>query len=112
MARPKGTPNVITAAARGAFQSLLDGKADQLNSWIDRVAVDDPHRAFMMVMHLAAFCVPKPKPEDPPPAPLPDFKISFVSPLPCASCGHDPEEDLHITRHIITGPIDAQGRVS
>ena len=112
MARPKGTPNVVTAAARDAFQSLLDGKVDCLATWIDRVAVDDPHKAFMMMMHLASFCVPKPKPVEPPAPPHPGIEIRFSRVDPCDACGHDPREDLHITRHIVTGPIDAQGLVS
>lgn len=112
MARPKGTPNLVTAAARDAFQLLLDGKVDHLATWIDRVAVDDPHKAFGMVMHLASFCVPKPKPEDPPPPPHPGIEVRFTAVDPCQACGHDPGKDLHIHRHIITGPIDAQGRLS
>ena len=112
MARPKGSPNIVTAAARDAFQVLLDGKVDQLGAWIDQVAVDDPHKAFGMMMHLASFCLPKPKPEDPPPPPHPGIEVRFPDALPCSSCGHDPREALHVTRHIITGQIDAQGRVS
>lgn len=60
MPRAKGTPNKATAAARDAFQCIVDGRVAQLGEWIDRVAVDDPHKAFTMVMELARYCVPRP----------------------------------------------------
>jgi hypothetical protein len=104
MPRPKGSPNVVTAAARDAFQVLLDGKVDQLGAWIDQVAVDDPQRAFAMVMHLASFCVPKPKPEDPPPPPHPGITVRFSNGHRCLQCGHDPDNNLTITKTLESFP--------
>lgn len=57
--RPQGEPNKTTKASREAFQMLVDRNFDKLESWINNVAADDPHKAFGMVMDLASFCVPK-----------------------------------------------------
>lgn len=78
MARPKGSLNRSTAAVRDAFQALVDGRSVQLGEWIDQVAKDDPYRAFMMVMDLARFCVPRAGIAPPDPEPFPDFTIRFV----------------------------------
>ncbi len=93
MARPKGSPNKATTTAKEAFGKLMDGRIDDLNSWIDKVAQDDPARAFGMVMALASYCVPRPRPEDPPmpPADVPKVVINFARPRPCTRCGHDEE---------------------
>lgn len=106
MARPKGSANKTTTKARAAFNALLDGRTDDLNAWIDRVAQDDPARAFAMVMTLASYCVPRPRPVEPEPEPIPPVTISFANPSPCRSCGHDPSKEphVHITRQILNGP--------
>lgn len=57
--RKEGTPNKVTQANREAFQLLVDRNFDKLESWINDVAADDPHKAFGMVMDLASFCVPR-----------------------------------------------------
>ena len=57
--RPKGLPNQVTQATREAFQMLVDGQFDNLNTWINDVAADSPKDAFYMVMELASHCVPK-----------------------------------------------------
>lgn len=105
MPRPKGSANKATTTARQAFNALIDGRLDDLNAWIDRVAQDDPARAFGMVMTLASYCVPRPRPAEPDPVPLPPVVVSFTDPMPCTSCGHDPSSNrIHITREVIHGP--------
>jgi hypothetical protein len=93
MARPKGSPNKATTTAREAFTALINGRLEELNAWIDRVAATDPARAFGMVMTLASYCVPRPRPDDPPmsPADVPKVEIVMVDPRPCTRCGHDPQ---------------------
>lgn len=59
--RPKGTPNATNAAVRDAFALLLEGNVERLQACIDEVATKDPHKAFGMVMGLAAYVVPKVK---------------------------------------------------
>jgi hypothetical protein len=57
--RKKGEPNKVTKATREAFQLLVDRNFDALQSWIERTAMDDPSKAFDMVMNLAGFCIPR-----------------------------------------------------
>ena len=57
--RTKHVPNKVTQATREAFQMLVDGQFDNLNTWINSVAADSPKDAFYMVMDLASHCVPK-----------------------------------------------------
>ncbi|MBK8227246.1 MAG: hypothetical protein IPK70_08725 [Flavobacteriales bacterium] len=59
--RPAGSANRSTAAARDAFNLLLEGNVERLQAWIDEVAAEDPYKAFGMVMDLAAYVVPKMK---------------------------------------------------
>ncbi len=85
MARPKGSPNKATTTAREAFAALINGRLEELNAWIDKVAKDDPARAFHMVMELAKYTVPRPRPAEPEPVPLPPVVIRFTdapTPLP------------------------------
>lgn len=88
MARPKGSKNKATTTAREAFNALIDGRLDDLNAWVDRVAKDDPARAFGMVMTLAAYCVPRPRPVDPPRPPVEPIVIRFTRGTSCRVCGH------------------------
>lgn len=67
--RPKGSQNKSTATAKEAFQTILDGHVERLSEWIERVAEDDPHKAFTMVMEVAKYCVPKYRADAPPPPP-------------------------------------------
>lgn len=62
MGRRRGTPNRHTAAMRSAIAEVLDGNVDHLQEWIDRVAKDDPHKAFTMVIDLARLVLPKAQP--------------------------------------------------
>ena len=106
MARPKGSANKATTKAREAFAKLLDGRIDDLNAWIDKVAQDDPARAFHMVMELAKYTVPRPRPAEPDPVALPPVVVNFTDPV-CSSCGHDSSKATHIVRHIINSREDA-----
>lgn len=57
--RPKGIPNKDTSATREAFQMLVDRNFEALQGWIERTAIQDPAKAFDMVMDLAGFCIPR-----------------------------------------------------
>lgn len=71
MARPKGTPNKATQAARDAIAAFVDGNAGRLQGWLDRVAdgiTDDegkyivkpnPEKAFEMFQSVVEYHVPK-----------------------------------------------------
>ena len=47
--RPKGVPNKATTKAREAIAQLVDGNADRLVGWLDRVAEDNPGEAFKLL---------------------------------------------------------------
>lgn len=71
MARPKGSPNKATQAAREAIAAFVDGNAGRLQGWLDRVADGvqddegkwivrpDPQRAFEMFQSVVEYHVPK-----------------------------------------------------
>lgn len=71
MARPKGTPNKATQAAREAIAAFVDGNAGRLQGWLDRVAdgvqddegkylvKPDPQKAFEMFQSVVEYHVPK-----------------------------------------------------
>lgn len=71
MARPKGTPNRATAAAREAIAAFVDGNAGRLQGWLDRVAdgvtddegkyvvKPDPKAAFEMFQSVVEYHIPK-----------------------------------------------------
>lgn len=55
----KGKPNKATAQAREAIAKFVDANADRLQGWLDKVAREDPEKAFNMVMDLLEYHVPK-----------------------------------------------------
>ncbi len=59
MARPKGSPNKATAAAREAIALFVDGNAHRLQEWLDQIALDDPKKAFELFQSVVEYHVPK-----------------------------------------------------
>ena len=67
MARPKGSPNKATQAAREAIAAFVDGNAHRLAEWLDAVANGDPEndikpnpaKAFEMFQSVVEYHVPK-----------------------------------------------------
>jgi hypothetical protein len=59
MARPKGSPNKATAQAREAIGLFVDANASRLQGWLDRIAEDDPKRAFELFQSVVEYHVPK-----------------------------------------------------
>lgn len=57
--RPKGAPNKATTEAREAIARFVDGNADRLQGWLDRVAEDNPLAAINAVRDLLEYHVPK-----------------------------------------------------
>ncbi|MGB9153119.1 MAG: DUF5681 domain-containing protein [Alphaproteobacteria bacterium] len=57
--RPKGTPNRSTKLAREAIAQFVDGNADRLAGWLDKIAEDSPLAAFNCFMSVCEFHVPK-----------------------------------------------------
>lgn len=57
--RPKGLPNKSTVQAREAIARFVDGNADRLQDWLDKIAVDSPERAFTLFQSVIEYHVPK-----------------------------------------------------
>ncbi len=60
--RPKqgkhGSPKA-TVAAREAIGLFVDGNADRLQGWLDRIAETDPEKAFGLFQSVIEYHVPK-----------------------------------------------------
>lgn len=73
MARPRGTPNKATQAAREAIAAFVDGNAGKLQGWLDQVAkgvpkpdapgefvvAPNPSKAFELFQSVIEYHVPK-----------------------------------------------------
>lgn len=57
--RKKGVPNKATAQAREAIALFVDGNAHRLQEWLDRVAEENPERAFQLFQSVIEYHVPK-----------------------------------------------------
>jgi len=67
MARPKGSPNKATQAAREAIAAFVDGNAHKLEGWLKAIAEGDPAndikpnpaKAFELYNSVIEYHVPK-----------------------------------------------------
>jgi hypothetical protein len=67
MARPKGSPNKATQAAREAIGAFVDGNAHKLEGWLKAIAEGDPEndvkpnpaKAFELFQSVVEYHVPK-----------------------------------------------------
>jgi hypothetical protein len=58
--RQKGTPNKATAAARQTLAVFMDGNADRLQGWLDKIERQKgPLAAFQAYVSLMEFHLPK-----------------------------------------------------
>lgn len=57
--RPAGVPNKATTIAREAIARFVDGNSERLQEWLDRVAEDDPEKAFALFQSVVEYHVPK-----------------------------------------------------
>jgi len=57
--RGKGTPNKATLAAREAIAKFVNDNAHRLQEWLDKIAADDPERAFTLFQSVIEYHVPK-----------------------------------------------------
>lgn len=57
--RPKGSVNKATVEARKAIADFVDGNAHRLVGWLDRVAEDNPAKAFELFQSVVEYHVPK-----------------------------------------------------
>ena len=57
--RQKGTPNKATNEARQAISLFVEGNIQRLQEWLDRIADDDPQKAFDSFMKVVEYHIPK-----------------------------------------------------
>lgn len=57
--RPKGMPNKATKQAREAIAMFVEGNADRLTGWLDKVAEKKPEEAFKLFMSVVEYHIPK-----------------------------------------------------
>lgn len=57
--RPVGSKNKQTQAIRQAYQELVEGNLENLNTWLATVAEKDPKEAFEMMIKLSEYVIPK-----------------------------------------------------
>lgn len=57
--RVKGTVNKQTREFRAIVQQLIDRNAGNVESWLEKVAEEDPGRALTLLTNLAEFASPK-----------------------------------------------------
>lgn len=55
----KNIPNKATADGRRAIAEFVDGNAHRLAGWLDRVAEDNPAKAFDMFQSVVEYHIPK-----------------------------------------------------
>jgi len=57
--RPKGSVNVANRPAREAIAAFVEGNTERLNSLLDRIAEDNPAKAFECIMSVVEYHIPK-----------------------------------------------------
>jgi hypothetical protein len=57
--RQPGSPNKATKEAREAIALFVNDNAHRLQDWLDRVAIDDPEKAFSLFQSVIEYHVPK-----------------------------------------------------
>lgn len=57
--RPPNVPNKSTKMAREAIAEFVDGNAERLVGWLDRIAEENPKAAFDSFMSVVEYHIPK-----------------------------------------------------
>ena len=57
--KKKGTPNRVTTEMREALLVFVELNMPKLQIWLDRVAEDDPAKAFDLFIKMTEFVIPK-----------------------------------------------------
>ncbi len=57
--RKTGTPNKVNADTKYAVADLIAGNMPKLQIWLDKVAENDPAKAFDLLVKMMEFSIPK-----------------------------------------------------
>lgn len=57
--RKAGTPNKITKELREVLNDVVEESASNIQTWLDRVASDDPARALELYLKMSEYVIPK-----------------------------------------------------
>lgn len=57
--RPKGVQNRATVDARAAIGMFVENNAGRLQEWLDKIAEQDPEKAFTLFQSVIEYHVPK-----------------------------------------------------
>jgi len=57
--RPVGSKNKATQAIRVAYQNLVELNLENMSTWIQQVAADNPKEAFDLMIKLSEYVLPK-----------------------------------------------------
>lgn len=57
--RAKGTPNKSTTDVRAAIARIAEKNVSKVQGWLDRIANEDPDRAFDLYLRMIEYHIPK-----------------------------------------------------
>ena len=101
--RTEGTPNKATSTLHELVEAEAGDPLPVILTRIGMQAMKAGYRdqAISALSKAAAFVYPRVAAVDPPTPPADPIHVTIVGPRPCGSCGHDPDQDIHIHRHVI-----------
>lgn len=106
--RQAGTPNKATSTLHELVEAEAGEPLPVILTRIGMQAMKAGYRdqAISALSKAAAYVYPRVAAVDPTP-PREPITIKFSAPAidPCSACGHDPNEDIHIHRHVIQAPL-------
>ena len=107
--RTEGTPNKATSTLHELVEVEAGEPLPVLLTRIGMQAMKAGYRevAISALSKAAAYIYPRVAAIDPPAPPREPITITFTDPstAPCTACGHDPDKDIHIHRHVLHAPI-------
>lgn len=59
--RSKRTKDPELTELRKKFSELIENNQDNIQEWLDRVAMDDPSKALDLLLKMSSFVLPKPR---------------------------------------------------
>ena len=82
--RKAGTPNKATSEFKDTISELVSGNQEKLQIWLDKVAKDDPAKAFDLLIKMMEFVIPKlsrTEYKDPAQESITQVNVQFVDPI-------------------------------